>query len=523
MSYKPVSVPSFGGGLVLTAQPDVLDPSQALDLLNVVFSERGAVRQRDGYAKLTSTALTNQPDSISPYITSGGTKRLVVGNGNRLDVFTSFPGATAANSTAPTAHPHFFARFGSPTGERLYISNGTDQVRKLDATTFSTPAGLSGETGKFVAVWQNRLVTACESGTTAGNNPSSVRFSDPADPENFTANVYEDLHPGDGEAIQGMVVWRDQLIVFKQTWFAVFYGIGTDDAGEADPAWRSVEAGVGLAASKAVVSARDGVYFLDRKGVYKTTGSEPQQMSQALDPFFLGNPSIYFRSNTLNKSQISLSAMGFHEERIYLAVPTGTATANDRMLVFDPRYGWWSLYDLPVADMCVFRPSNDEELVFAVSDTTVGKHVGRHSPSYTADNMATDATGGTAITSRWRSGWQDFGDTATKTVRETKLWGEGVVGVQLSVDFRDVGSVTTADFGSSDTAAWSDASWSDALWHFSGQIAPYLVRQARRGTTFSMSFSNATLNQSWAIHRAANHLRDFRTPSTTQTEVVASG
>lgn len=521
MAYRPVPIGSFGKGLNLRDQPDVLDPAEAIDLLNVTMSERGAVRSRDGYAKLSTVALTNTPDSIGTYETSAGTKRLVVGNGNRLDVFDTFPGATAAN-VATTASPHFFARFGGPTAELLFVSNGTDPVRQLSGNVFSAPAGLAAQTGRFVAVWQNRLVVARESGATAGNNPSSVTFSAPADPTNFTAVVYEDLHPGDGEAIMGLAVFREQLIVFKQTKFFVFYGIGTDAAGEADPSWRAVEAGVGLAASRAIAVARDGVYFLDRKGVYKTTGQEPVQVSSQIDPFFTGGASPYFRSSGLNASSIDKAAMGFHQERLYLSVPTGTASVNDRMLVFDPRYGWWSLYDIPAAAMCVFRPSSDEELVFAAANQA---HIARHAPAYTADNMATDATGGTAISSRWRSGWLDFGDPNTKTVRESKIWGEGKLEFRLTRDFLDSGTDMALTFGSGTTDTWGGGTgtdtWGDGTWGPIRQIQPRLVRQARRGTLFSVQFSHNVLNESWAVHRMSHNLRDFRVPSVTRSEVAA--
>lgn len=523
--YSEFQIPRFDGGLVLQAQPDVLEPTQAVDLLNVTFSERGAVRSRDGFAQLTSSALTNQPDSLSGYLTSGGTKRLIVGNGNRLDVLTSFPGASAANTTAPSASPHFFARFGGPTTEAVYIANGTDQIRKLDGTTFSAPAGLSGQTGKFVAFWQNRLVVAREGGTTAGNNPSSVNFSAPIDPENFATTVYEDLAPGDGEQIMGMVAWRELLFVFKETRFFVFYGIGSNQDGTANPDYRVVDSGCGLAASKALVAARDGVYFLDHKGVYKTTGQEPQQVSDLIDPFFNGTPSIYFRSNTLNRSQIDKCAMGYWNERIYLACPTGSSGTNDRTWEFDPRYGWWSLYDLPVAAMAAFRPSNDEELVFAYSSGE--NHLGRHSSSFENDDMATDATGGTAITSRWRSGWLDLGSLDVKRVREEKLFGEGVCGVEVTTDFADNGTVGAVTFSTAGTDVWTTDPadlWTDDaddVWGGTRQTVARLFRQARRGSVFSVEFSNSTLSTPWAMHRAVLHVADQKISSTPRVEVGA--
>lgn len=529
MTYRAVPIPRFDGGLVLQAQPDVLESNQAVDLLNVTFSEKGAVRRRDGYAKLTTFVLPNVPDSLAYFYTSAGTKRMVVGNGNRIDVINESGGSVAGVAT--TASPHFFARFGGPTREAVYIANGTDQIRRYDTAGFALPASLAAETGKFLAVWSegNRLVAANEGGTTAGQNPSSVRFSAAGDPETFTPDTYEDITPGDGEPIMGICAWRELLFVFKRSKFAVFTGVGTNLAGNADPVWRMVDGGVGLASSRALAVGRDGVYFLDRKGVYKTTGGEAQQVSDPLDPFFNGDSTIYFRSNTLNVSQIEKCAMTVHDERVYLSCPTGTSVTNDRTLVFDPRYGWWSLYDLPAAALTTFQPgsgSSREELVFAHATQN---HIARHARAYTADLMESGATGGTAITSRWRSGWQDFGDPNVKTVRETRLWGQGRCNFKLYRDFKDAGSSSVVQFsppvsdlwaaGATPSDVWAGGTSSD-LWGPTRSISPKLVRQSRRGTVFSMEFSGQTLNETWTVHRADHHLRDQKIPSTLETEVA---
>lgn len=526
MTYKAFPIPAFSAGLNLQSQPDILDPAQALDCLNTEYGERGAARQRAGFAKFTTSALTNQPDSLHGFQKADGTKRLIVGNGNRLDALDT-AGASVANSTAPTSSPHWATRFGGPTIEATFLSNGVDQVRQYDTTSgFTTPAGLSAQTGKFVATWEKRLVVARESGTTAGNNPSSVNFSDPGDPTNFAAGVFEDLDPGDGEAIMGIATYREQLIVLKETAYHVFYGVGTDAAGEADPRSRAVKAGVGLAASKALAVARDGVYFLSRQGVYRTSGGEPELVSSLLDPFFTGSTPRYFRSSPVNRSQIANAAMWAHNERIYLSLPTGSSTANDRTLVFDPRYGWWSLYDLPAAAGTSWRPGSSDELIFAASAATspnnVGKHICRHSESYTADNMAVDGTGGAAISSRWRGGWLDCGDRNVKVVREVKAAGEGECTLKLHVDWQDAANGEAVSFAPPGVAdLWSIDPldlWTlgaSDIWAEHRQPLTRLVRgnMNREGMLFSLSVENSALNATWALHRADLHLRDFKTPS----------
>ena len=179
MPLAPVSLPTFAGGLNLQDQPSAANPSQAIDLLNVTFTERGAVKSRDGYAQLTTTAGTARYDSLAAYYTTSGTRQLVCGLGPKLQAVSNL-GVSVATDTTVTASPHSFARFGGPTGEYLFAGNGTDQLRRWDGTSFTTPSWAgTAPTGRFLGAtaWDNRLVNARHSGTTAGNNPSTVRFS----------------------------------------------------------------------------------------------------------------------------------------------------------------------------------------------------------------------------------------------------------------------------------------------------------------------------------------------------------
>lgn len=521
--YKPVPFRSLGGGLNL--RDSEVSETQAIDLLNVEFDERGAVSKRYGYAQFTGAELTNQPDSVFPHYESDGTTRLLVGNGNRLDALNT-SGASVANTTS-TASPHLFVRYGGPTVEATYIANGTDQVQKFDGTSFTTPAGLAGQSGKFLTVTptSNRLVVAREQGASAGSNPSSVNFSDAGAPETFGSSNYVDLDPGDGEAITGMVSWANYVFVFKPSKFWVFYSETTDSTGAPVFNFRKIDTGIGVAAPRAVAAGRDAVYFMGSRGVYRTRGQEPELVSDIIEPFFLGNPSIYFKSNPLSHTGITAAAMAWHDERIYLAVPTGSSATNDRMLVFDTRYNWWSLYDIAAAALTPFRVGAQAELVFAAP--TGSNYVYRHSSAYLNDGMTTTATGGTPVSGRWRSGWFSYGPEV-RTIRESVLLGTGRVDITFTKDREDVAGTPETLVFSGDPDTWGDGTsmddlWGDGtdstdLWGPANTLSSKGIRHAIRGRSFSVKLANSASESTFAVHNFINHLREGRVPSVVETE-----
>lgn len=507
-SLEPVAFPGFAGGLNLRDQPNQVDPSQAVDLLNVTLVEREGIRSRDGYSKFTASALTNQPDSLGVYYTTGGTAQIVAGNGNRLDALNT-SGTSIAN-VAPTASPHYFARFGGPTAELLFIANGTDSVRQWNGAAFSTPTYTgTAPTGRFVAVtpWDNRLVNARRGGVVAGNSPSTVFFSDPGVPTTFGANNYVDVTPGDGEAIMGVVAWERYVFVFKETKFFRFYGTSSGAAGTPIFNYEGIDDGIGLVSSRAVCGARDGVYFLGRNGVYRTTGSRPQLVSSVLDPFFASTQPDFMVTAPINLGSLATCAMAFHREQVYLAVPTSTSVTNNRLLVHDPRYSNWTMYDIPAGALASFRPSTSQDLMFAYATGT--KDVGRHTTGLTTD-------AGTTITSRWSSGWWDMGAQHRKTVRESLLWGKGKLRMGLGADYTSATNIAAINFaqntdtwgdGTSSADKWGDGTSTADVWASGLRVVPKLNRASARATMLSLALSNFDAT-AWSLYRVTLRLRE---------------
>lgn len=539
MKYTPIPFSSFGAGLNLRDKFDVIRDDQAIDLLNVEFTTRGGVRQRDGFVEFTSSPLTNRVDSLTPYYESNGTKQLLAGCGTRLEAINT-AGAVVDSETGLAGGPWTFARIATPAAETAYAGNGTDTLRKWDGATWTAPtatvngvaASAMPEAGSIaVQPWDNRLVatgynqnlTGGPGGTTSG--PSYVHWSNPGLPETWETDGvlprgrnFVELTPGDGEEIKACVAWRENVFIFKETKFFVVYGTSVESTGTPRFNIRPVDSGIGLMAPQAIAVGRDGVYFLSRRGVYRTTGGEPERVSDAIEPIFVGGPSVYFLSGILNHASHDDCSMAWHNERIYLGYPSGAQTFNDRVLVYDTQLGWWSLWDTPASAMASWRPGDTQELMFGFSTGT--NDVAQISTAATNDN-------GAAITSRWRSGWVDFDRTENKTIREAKLWGTGTITLNITKDYEATGtaSQTVAFTGGQDAwgggggpDVWGDIGLPD-LWGPSNQTVPAMARDISiRGTVFSTEFQNSTLNVTWSITRFAHHLREQRVPSVPATE-----
>lgn len=507
--YTTVDLARFSGGLNLADGADSVAPDQAIDLLNVRFLNNGGVRQRDGYQRFSAAELTNRVDSIAAYYTSGGIKQLVTGNGNRLDALDT-AGASIAN-VATGASPHSFARFGAPGSELLFIANGTDTVRQWNGAAFSTPVYTgTTPTGKLLAVQaaDNRLVCARYPGF-----PDRVAFSDPGLPTTFTASSIIDLHPGSGEPITALVAWREYVFAFKETEFFVFYGTSTSSIGNPEFLYRPVSGGAGSLGAVAV--APEGVYFLDRRGIWLTTGGAAKLVSSVIDPIFLGGTSLYYQGGSASTAALANARMWWSQGRLYVAFAVGSS--NDRVAVYSTIDGWWSLYDIPMSAIASFRAGTREELVFGYASGL--KHVGRYfeGSGHAADELATNGTGGVAITSRWRQGWLNYNSPNLKQLRQTKLWGIGTAQVGVARDYaaEAVGMVTVPFSGTATPPLWDGAGvlWdTNVLWGPTAVTRPWLISRSVAGHVLSLSIQNNVFAQTWAVHRLTHGFRGERGP-----------
>ena len=555
--YRAFDFKDFSGGLNLRDKADTVGEKEAIDLLNVSFTERGAIHQRDGFVDLTPADLTARVDSMAAHYTTAGSRQLVLGAGTRLEVINHL-GVVVGSQAGLSAGPYSFAQFGDPTRELVFCANGIDPLVRWDGAAFalggatatvngvagaampragavcvtaSTPGSSSGTnaSNRMVATGYGTQLTAGPGG--AQSTPSRVHFSNPGQPEIWETDGaagppvrgrnFIDLTPGDGESIIAAVTWRELVFIFKQTKFFVLWGEGTGADGTPTFQVREVVNSIGLASAQAVSVGRDGVYFMNRRGVYRTNGGDPVLLSDIVSPMWEQNPDAYFRSQPINLAALDRVRALWMMERFYLAVPTGDAMANDRVLVYDTQHNWWSLYDLPASALAMFRSSAEPELHFgyaAPQPARVG-HLSRNA----------DLDRDQPITSRWRSGWTDYDTTQVKTLRETKLWGTGAVTVGFGVDFyRNLRAELPVHF----LPEWTYAAltlhggtYADLANDYTSYttltgnqpevsaVERQTVRYATRAIVFSTQFTNHPDAPSWTMHRVARHMREVREAS----------
>lgn len=506
-SYQSLPFEGFGGGVNLLDKVDAVKSSEAIDLLNVLFTERGTIESRPGYNNLTPSELTNRAESLSPFYTASGTRQLLAGCGSRLET-VSTAGAVVASATGLSGGPWDFARVGKPNEEVVYAGNGIDSLRKWDGTNWTNPTvtvdGAGAKTGikagsLCVLPAYNRLVCGAFSGKTGGpggaeSSPSHVYFSEEGNPEAFESTAYIQFTPGDGEKVQAVITWREFVFVFKESKFFVITDQARDSENKPEFVFQTIETGVGLASPRAVCIHQTGVYFMSREGIYRTTGSEPEQISNLVEPIWSGDTSRFYKQGTLAFPFISNCAMETWDERIYLSFPT--SEANNRQLVYSPNFKWWSILNLPATAFATFRVENETELVFGYSAGE--KMIGRHKTSYTNDD-------GAVIKEKWRSGWFDLGSADIKKVRASKVWGTGKVVMEIDKDFQEgSGKPEELDLtGTSGKVIGGEGT--EGGEGFIGDTSGGLVgkerRIAQRGTVFSVLLINEVLDNEFSFHR----------------------
>ncbi|HEY6889217.1 MAG TPA: hypothetical protein VI300_15595 [Solirubrobacter sp.] len=377
---------------------------------NVALDTPGLLRTRDGYV---SFATTGTATTRLHYFYADPNPYLIADQATQMQAYNS---AGTHVATVACTGLHAFVTYGTASANpAVYtIGRSDSSMRKFNGAAWSAVGGTAPTTGRGLAVTgaSNRLVVA------GSNGGDRVWFSDPGAPETYGANNFVDLDPGNGEFITGACSWANDVYVFKQSAFYVFYGESIDSDGQPIFNYRKVQ-GVGAVQSYGpLCPTPQGLYFLADDGVYLTTGGPPVKVSQALDQLFGAG-----RSNALQTSlNVNLSWY-----RGQLFVVLGLITGDPRVFVwYRATNSWaeWDLMDGKTGGMFAANPHNTG--VFFCNGTDNAIYL--MSQAATTDN-------GSAISWSYKSGRYEVAErNRTAVIRQEQLTGTGTVNLLLETN-----------------------------------------------------------------------------------------
>ncbi len=286
---QPFNFLKNSGGLNTTAAPTSLEANEAQDLQNIDFNEFGAIKKRQGYDTLNSTALTGatQVTGLFQYRLNDGTSKFVTthdDNFYKMDTSGGVPDGTwddiTSGETITAANRFSFATIRNIT----IATNGENLVFKYDAvgspndlTQLSVPTGLTK--AKYVVGFKERTILAnvTVSGTA---HPSRFYFSNIGTLETWIDTRFIDVQPNDGQEIKGIAVLGERLVILKD--FSIYNVLFTGDA-DVPFIVRKSASDVGTVSHWSITDIKNNLAFLAPDGIYVYNGSESVKISDKIE------------------------------------------------------------------------------------------------------------------------------------------------------------------------------------------------------------------------------------------------
>lgn len=247
---------------------------------------------------------------------------------------------------------------------------------------------------QYVSAYQNRLFLAGFS-----SMPSTVVFSDIAEPEGYPLENNFEIRTNDGDVLTGQVPYAQRMYFFKRKSFHVLSGDSV-----ANYQLQAVSLQYGALNSKCItVFGEDEILaFLDRKGIIFFNGARPTHASIKMQPYF----------DRMNYAAALSEACMVHDKirnQIICGIPIDGSSVNNIQIIYDyVSNNWTTATGSMPSIMTRIQGRNTAENVFYGSYSGVVQWYGS---SFTSDN-------GTGFTCYLKTRFDhEMGDTVQKQFR----------------------------------------------------------------------------------------------------------
>jgi|GEM_PF-2104421 len=250
---------------------------------------------------------------------------------------------------------------------------------------------------RFLETYQNRLFLAGFSTT-----PSTVWFSDVAEPEGYAPDFNFEVRTNDGDFITCIKAYSTEFYILKKRSFHILDGDNPTNFSV-----RQISDQYGCINNRCCVLFNDQMMFLDTKGLILWNGAGINPISdQKIKPIF----------DRMNQTAALTEACMVHDKvrnQILISIPVDGSTTNNLMVVYDYLVGAWTTYkNFSASSLAQVFGRNSTRNAF------YGDYQGRvnqFGASFLNDNGAT-------VVPYWKTRFiHDFGDSTSKTYRRLFL------------------------------------------------------------------------------------------------------
>lgn len=225
------------------------------------------------------------------------------------------------------------------------------------------------------------------------NEPDLLVYSRPYDPTNWTiAQQGEQPEDGagdiqqpswDGDSFTALKAFGNQLLAFKQ--HRVWRVLGTDPG---EYSFKE-QFGGGTAYPNTIAIDGERILTIEKDGMSAYDGL-------TVSPF--NRPSIERFWKTVNTAALDQACAVKFKQRYYLAIPTGSSSVNNTLLVFNIEEGTFLVY----SNIYIESMLATDEVLYATSSTLPGKIMVIHYNSWETGQAWNEPA-------RWETPWIDFG------------------------------------------------------------------------------------------------------------------
>lgn len=351
-SVQELKIGPYAGGINTYSDMSAIADDEMVDCVNFDIDLDGSLKSRPPWRLLygtsaTITTGTLPPDShqlvLGSFVYEG--VQFIIINSCHTGVYAAyiyFMGGTNDGTIQKIADGTYQAaiRYGDdiylpPGPEGGSSSLGTGQKYTLSSGLVTALPNMPR--GYAACVYKDRLWISGRRGI-AGN--SRVLFSDLASFGVFQSSSFFDINPGDGDAVNDLIVYQDNLIIMKDNKTYVL----SYDQGPAQAVLQQISGTIGVMGRNCVVAYENSIFMLQYNEVYEMTNYTFTRVSVKV-PFEYDHTTPFEgQKSTVDewwKYAQSLSLVG---DRLY-------ARFFNRLYIYHLRLRAWTRYE-----------SNDESI-----------------------------------------------------------------------------------------------------------------------------------------------------------------